>query len=174
MVFLNMWNLPSNLLCPYIWSYFIKYYTLELSQEFDLKYYFTNFVLNNVDSFNPVSYLGIIRGKIMYCNTEWTTFKICRLIWNYPKKHKLTSGKAIQIWITFLFTCSVGKSQVTGNVLRVFFFNMYDTIKSCVKNGIAVFVFILSDLGVHQGESLSLFLFSIFLSNPELFNVKTT
>ena len=60
------------------------------------------------------------------------------------------------------------KNQVTGKILRVIF-NMYDNIKSCVKKGNDISGFFSSDLGVRQGENVSPFLFSIFLSDLEEF-----
>ena len=60
------------------------------------------------------------------------------------------------------------KNNITGKILKVIY-SMYNSIKSCVKNGNDISGFFSCELGVRQGENLSPFLFSIFLSDLEEF-----
>lgn len=59
-------------------------------------------------------------------------------------------------------------SNITGKILRVIH-NMYGSIKSCVKKEDDISGLFSCEIGVRQGENLSPFLFSIFLSDLESF-----
>ena len=63
------------------------------------------------------------------------------------------------------------KNNITGKLLKVIY-NMYDSIKSCVKFNNNISGFFSCDIGVRQGENLSPFLFSIFLSDLENFFIQ--
>ena len=58
------------------------------------------------------------------------------------------------------------KNNVSGKILKVIY-NMYDNIKSCVRQRDQISGFFSCETGVRQGENLSPFLFSIFLSDLE-------
>ena len=63
------------------------------------------------------------------------------------------------------------KSKISGKILKVIY-NMYENIKSCVRVDDEISGFFVSEIGVRQGENLSPFLFSIFLSDLEDFFVE--
>ena len=60
------------------------------------------------------------------------------------------------------------KNNVSGKILKVIY-NMYENIKSCVKQDNIISGFFSCDIGVRQGENLSPFLFSVFLADLETF-----
>ena len=62
-------------------------------------------------------------------------------------------------------------SGINGKILRVII-NMYENIKSCVKQNNEVSEFFSCQIGVRQGENLSPFLFAIFLNDLEKFFIE--
>ena len=60
------------------------------------------------------------------------------------------------------------KNDISGKILKVIY-NMYNCIKSCVKQNDQISGFFSCDVGVRQGENLSPFLFSLFLADLEDF-----
>ena len=59
-------------------------------------------------------------------------------------------------------------NNINGKIFRIIF-NMYKDIKSCVMHSGEQSCFFRSQVGVRQGENLSLILFSLFLNDLEDF-----
>ena len=65
------------------------------------------------------------------------------------------------------------KSNVSGNLFSVLR-SLYDEVKLCVKHTNSFSELYNCDVGLLQGESLSLFLFSLFINDIELFLQQNT